>query len=243
MLLDGEDQEDVKGFRRLLRRFQDDLAPANAIEEVLVERLVISYWRLGRVVLAEKGAVERQFDALELGRDERTCERAEELMVGEVENPVDRLRDLPGVDSLLDALAHARQQVEERGYLMPDELEVFGALFGYTSAVLEQPAKMPGTEAEERKAQALAFLGGIEEDLQNRRARLLEHAQRELEHERMRLAVPDEATANRLVRYEAHLDRTFFRTLHELERLQAMRRGELVAPRIHVDLDVAGRRD
>jgi hypothetical protein len=48
--------------------------------------------------------------------------------------------------------------------------------------------------------------------------------------------VPDTPASERLLRYEAHLDRAFDRTLNQLERLQRMRLGQPVPPPIKVQL-------
>jgi hypothetical protein len=47
----------------------------------------------------------------------------------------------------------------------------------------------------------------------------------------------------RLLRHEMTLERAFFRTLHELERLQARRQGFIVPPVPSVDLNVSGAQD
>lgn len=47
-------------------------------------------------------------------------------------------------------------------------------------------------------------------------------------------------TFDKLVRYEAHIQRGFYRALHELQRLQAVRRGGQVPVPLVVDVDVAG---
>ncbi len=46
--------------------------------------------------------------------------------------------------------------------------------------------------------------------------------------------VPGAPTLDRLLRYEASLDRSFDRTLTQLERLQRMRLGQPVLPKLEV---------
>jgi hypothetical protein len=46
---------------------------------------------------------------------------------------------------------------------------------------------------------------------------------------------PTEAT-DKLLRYEAHLDRQLYRAMDQLERLQRQRRGETVPPPLNVNL-------
>lgn len=43
---------------------------------------------------------------------------------------------------------------------------------------------------------------------------------------------------NTLTRYEATLERSILKALHELQRLQAMRRGQAVTPPLSVDIDI-----
>ncbi len=62
-----------------------------------------------------------------------------------------------------------------------------------------------------------------------------------LESERSKLevlrhSIPQPARLDRLLRYEASLERAFDRTLSQLERIQRLRRGQPVTPRIDVTL-------
>ena len=54
--------------------------------------------------------------------------------------------------------------------------------------------------------------------------------------EKLRHSIPEDLTMQRLLRYEASLERVFDRTLAQLERLQRMRRGQPVAPPIKLDV-------
>ena len=49
-------------------------------------------------------------------------------------------------------------------------------------------------------------------------------------------------TYGKLIRYEASIERGIYKALHELQRLQAMRKGEKVPPPIAVDVEVSGER-
>ena len=52
----------------------------------------------------------------------------------------------------------------------------------------------------------------------------------------LRRNVPDPSRLDRLLRYEASLERAFDRALNQLERLQRMRLGQPVTPRIDVNV-------
>jgi hypothetical protein len=49
--------------------------------------------------------------------------------------------------------------------------------------------------------------------------------------------------ADRFFRYETMLVRSIYKALHELERLQARRRGEQVPPPLALDVDVSGEKE
>jgi len=50
------------------------------------------------------------------------------------------------------------------------------------------------------------------------------------------VSLPSENATNKLLRYEAHLDRQLYRAMAELERRQMARKGEIVPPRLHVQV-------
>jgi hypothetical protein len=54
------------------------------------------------------------------------------------------------------------------------------------------------------------------------------------EHNVAGARVPSQEVSDRLLRYEAHLSREFDRTLSQLERLQRIRSGQPVLPKLEV---------
>jgi hypothetical protein len=68
-------------------------------------------------------------------------------------------------------------------------------------------------------------------ELQRERKMLLDRTQAQR-------ALPEENAEAKVLRYEAHLNRQLFQTLHELERIQASRAGQQVQPPLAVDVGV-----
>ena len=54
------------------------------------------------------------------------------------------------------------------------------------------------------------------------------------------VSLPSEKATNKLLRYEAHLDRQLYRAMDELERWQRRRKGENVPPPLNVNLGRRG---
>jgi hypothetical protein len=53
--------EDRKEYERMAARICRTLAPEDAIEEVLAERIIVAYWRLRRAIRAETGHIRRNY--------------------------------------------------------------------------------------------------------------------------------------------------------------------------------------
>jgi len=58
----GEGAEEAEAFEALLAALKDDLAPAGALEELLVEKLAVIVWRWRRVLRYELGAIRERAD-------------------------------------------------------------------------------------------------------------------------------------------------------------------------------------
>ena len=102
-----------------------------------------------------------------------------------------------------------------------------------TANCSEEERKKNGSASPEQCVRS--FLEEVEQEI-----RRLQH-DKSIESERTRLEtlrqyVPDSPQPHRLLRYEASLERSFDRTLTQLERLQRMRLGQLVPPPLKVDI-------
>ena len=53
----GPGQEDHTELEDLLIALRDDLQPSGALEEILVEKIAVCYWRLRRVLRSENGEI------------------------------------------------------------------------------------------------------------------------------------------------------------------------------------------
>ena len=60
----GEGTEDAGELQCLLGALRDDLRPNGALEEVLVEKIAVCYWRLRRVHRTEVGEIRRGLDTV-----------------------------------------------------------------------------------------------------------------------------------------------------------------------------------
>jgi hypothetical protein len=177
ILLPGEDGE---ALQDLGERLRDELRPVGELEDLLVERIVACYWRLGRL-----GRVEASIFAWEHYED--LAKRAErEAWVYEK-----RLSDLgrPGRVVVREVDEGKHEEAVKRAEQMRAKRETETDTLGQTFA--------------KDALYANAF--------------------------------------SKLSRYEATIERSLYRALHELQRLQANRQADGNAPPpVAIDVDVSG---
>jgi hypothetical protein len=176
ILLPGEEEEVM---RELSEHLLAELMPVGEMENLLVDRIIASYWRLRRL-----GRVEAGIFAWE--RSEELAERAEREARGYESN------DVEGLAKILNTTI-----TDEKRY----------------GEALERARRMRSEQENET-----ATLG--------------------------RTFARDSDSANafsKLSRYEAAIERSLYRALHELQRLQAARRadGDVTPPAV-IDVDVSG---
>jgi hypothetical protein len=103
------------------------------------------------------------------------------------------------------------------------------------STLSEEERQREGYATPEQRQES--FLAEVDKEVRRLRTYQRKHASIESERAKLdvlRRAVPEPARLDRLLRYEASLERAFDRALNQLERIQRLRRGQPVAPRIDV---------
>ena len=58
----GDGHEDKTEFKKMFVQLHEDLHPVGVLEEMLVERIAICYWRLRRVIRCENGEIRKELD-------------------------------------------------------------------------------------------------------------------------------------------------------------------------------------
>ena len=168
-------------------------------------------------------------------------------LIGKINNP-----DV--LERCLELLAQLRKQFEEDGFNLEYDKQILEKIYGdrddnrlhadlyesyedwvATSAVPEEERVREGyaSPAQCRKS----VLQGIDEEI--RRLKRDQKARAAIQIVRTQLEivsrnVPHGPGLDRLLRYETNLERSFDRTLSQLERLQRMRLGQPVLPKLEV---------
>lgn len=243
-----ENAEDWQAHRDLVVR---DLSPVGYLETVLSERVAAMLWRLGRVVRYESATVSAAIHSagegyyLQAGEDpERAKERVETLARVHALKPKSHVEG-EDAGTVLDLVTEALELSEKEDVeaTVPDghKGDNWGDWDGWTRETLEVAVlslrDQAGAEYAKEDPWELA-IKEAEVALTVARSTHEENAVK-LDRKRLQALFPPEEVAEKVSRYEAALERSLFKTLHELQRLQAVRAGERVLPPAAVDVDLA----
>ena len=128
-----EYSESQKEFDHLLTTLAQQYTPVGVIEEILVERIAVSYWRLRRVIIAEQGVLKSQ---LELASWEYNNQKYREH-IAKITSPevrgtrlyLDMIEHVDGVKQLLKWLTEFKIELSNDGELGPDSQDTLSRYF------------------------------------------------------------------------------------------------------------------
>jgi hypothetical protein len=233
-------------YARLLARLRKVLKPKGALEDFLVEKLATLIWRHRRLIQAEGAEIQKSINLMEWEQRIRNIEQArrtdfsslmqiEPGLFFKIDNPF-------ALNQCLALLAELRAQIAENGFSDSD-IEILKQLYGDDDQLhlggdlhneyLNWSETASGSETERLK-QGHAT---PEECKQNVLMAINREIRRLREHQKveaMSRSVPQLPALDRLLRREASLERSFDRTLSQLERLQRTRMGQPVLPKLEV---------
>jgi hypothetical protein len=251
-------EESQSEFDSLLNELLNDLQPEGGLEELLVEKLATLAWRHRRLLLAESAEIRKNMEFVESDQRDLEREEAQEIarlalregsrgLIQKIHNP-----DL--FERCQELLSRLRKQVERDGFNPKPDKEILRQIYGErrlnrlhenlydsyenwlaTSELPEEVRLRIGSASPENCR--IRILRIIDEEIL--RLRRVQEAHTSVRTARTQLEivsrnVPDGPGLDRLLRYEASLERSFDRTLSQLERVQRMRLGQPVLPKIEV---------
>jgi hypothetical protein len=244
-------------FDALLNRLRNDRQPVGTLEELLVEKLAVLFWRNRRFLVAEGAEIRANSEFVEWDGRARQFQEAVEILprrsngglIRWIANPnvlkefVDRLKALkegieagifvPESDNVILAMLYGTDDKEN----WPYGLSLTYVLWSVVAALSEEERKQRGLPSPQLAKEGL--LAELREAINGYSCYGKEQAKilaAKLELEPLRHNVPDAPQLDRLLRYETSLERSIERTLNQLERLQRMRLGRPVPPSINLNI-------
>jgi hypothetical protein len=121
---------------------------------------------------------------------------------------------------------------------------VFAVACGYASPPETKEESNPSADIGREQAELRASLVALIDDRLQRIDDFIglaaEREEFALDAEARRCSLPPADATDKLLRYEAHLDRQLYRAMDQLERLQRQRRGERVPPPLNINFQRRG---
>lgn len=252
----GSGQEDVSKFKALEEYITQELQPMGAIEEMLTDRIITGYWRLRRALITEVGAIRHHTDTFALDRLEGRLREADHnrdfLSITYLERTTSKM----GLEEMLHVLDELEGSVQDNNLLSDDEIKKATEYFYHRSITgysldfwlrfftlsardyQKSRKKEEGIPVANAKKGMLGLIQDERKKLKFILETVTEKEELEDEHSLMLHNIPSKEMAEKLLRYETTIERSIYRALHELQRLQAARAGGAPPLPVAVDVDI-----
>ena len=261
VVLKGESQQE---YDALLSGLQEACQPVGALENILVDKMATILWRHKRLILAEVGEIGQNWlpsDLFKLPKIGRVQARHQIPYYTSSDNRPKGILTISSDTSTLAAcvlgLKDLRNHLREQGFDEEwDRLQlhrIYAAGWADLSTLpadyehwlhsskagTAEPETDVNNRARVKECQAHA-VEAVEQEI-DRFQKIIDKRDA-LEPERQKLAklqgnIPAVEVMDRILRYEASLERAFDRALTQLERLQRMRLGQPIAPPLKLDVN------
>jgi len=157
-----------------------------------------------------------------------------------------------GLNYLWALLTSAKSEIASEGYISERIRQkivsafyfwdcLFALTCGYASPsatkVETSPSTDTGAEEADRRATLVAFIDDRLQKIGDFKGLATEREDLAFDAEARSFSLPPVDATDKLLRYEAHLDRQLYRAMDQLERLQRQRRGETVPPPLNINLE------
>jgi hypothetical protein len=256
VLLKGESRAEIDSLLRGLRK---DFQPSGTLENVKVVELAAILLRKSRLHVAEVAEIRMGTEFLELDEKRHLHDQMSGITTVDVQcgGLVPKIANPEVLDKCLELLQKLSSGIEKNGFEEKHDKAILTRLYGdpewtfrasntlldfysaFLSLIRSSASDGKQSELARREQYKNHFLAKLIEEVEQLCRYKREHALTESnrrEVELLRRKVPDTPQLDRLLRYEAHLERSFDRTPNQLERLQRIRKGQPVPPTLNVNL-------
>jgi len=269
----GDGAEDPQEFNTLVEGLKTHYNPKGTIEEMLVEKIAVSYWRLRRACRYEAGLIKKALDTYQRDNLFKYKKNLIGERVGEKFDLVNQLKkDLKEHEDLLAEYEKDQKKIllaikkgtplnafydeEKYSYLwweISEQIEENHNTEEDKTALSDYFDEMKPEEIHKEAMERFGYTDqGILQEFSKCLKTLIDYEKEKVEVTKFELdkvlftlerkpqlnAIPGENELNRLLRYETAIEKQFYKALNELERIQRMKRGELVPPPVNLDVSV-----
>ena len=250
-------EESREQYDALVQGYRDYFHPVGTVEEVHVEELAILQWRYRRLLQAESAEIqsEKKFNSRVVEREQQQRGEAAILELsttGRKYGLLEGRRNPLILGRVVELLELFKGSIEFRGFDPENDRAVINRVFGeqhecqilHIYGLYRDNSPLSGhpefkefdLPPAERQAK---FLDCLRDEINclKRSLKTLKRSSEEREGlESQSSFVPEPARLDRLLRYNASLQRDYDRCLNQLERLQRARKGQPALPTLNVNV-------
>ena len=255
----GEGAEKPEEFDALLEALQTQLVPAGTLEEMLVEKIAVAYWRLRRAYRYEVGLIRSELDTVtdDYYSGETSSSGYEKQKTDdEIRQEIEQLKEATEswkqdkkdftkmhkagkpLEEIFDWGENWEWLEQKYDYLEPSK----SYEDGFEPKALRELLNNEVNLSDDEIWQAHIELCDEKTDEHKREIADLE---KQKQQNKLKLQVikklgniPSKNELDRLLRYEGAIERQLYKALNQLERLQRLRAGDNVPAPVEVNLDV-----
>jgi len=254
----GEGAENPEEFNALLADLGTQLQPQGTLEEMLVEKIAVAYWRLRRAYRYEVGLIREELDTAtddfynETNWNKQKVNKTDEEIEPDIKQEQEYLEQWEKDKKELTAMHEDGKSLEDI-YDWEDNWDWLCDKFSYLFSSDDDEERIWTPQeineqlnnkewSDEDIWQSLIEI--CDEKIKHHRERILSF-EKQMVKNRLRLQVvkklgniPSKDELDRLLRYEGAIERQLYKAINQLERQQRLRAGDNVPAPIAVDVDV-----
>jgi len=261
----GEGAESQEQFDALLADLHTQFSPQGSLEEMLVEKIAVAYWRLRRAHRFEVGLIRNKLDDLTdkyymkvvTVMDNTTGSYYDKPMYKtdqQIDAEIQKARDfIIKFKRDKDKLTELRQSGKDPKEIYNDnyqanwdwfreEAEKEGVKSFSNSPVSIREALRKAHWSNDKIWQLHIKVCDVAIAAQQQEIRNLdgqkENNKLAIQVQKKLSSIPEDQELNRLLKYEGSIERQFYKAIDQLEHLQRLRQGDAVQAPIKVNLDV-----
>jgi hypothetical protein len=255
----GEGAENPEEFDVLMEDLKAQLGPEGTMEEMLVEKVAVAYWRLRRAYRYEVGLIRQELDTAtddfynETDYRDEKINKPDEEVEQEIEKHKEGIeywkkdkrnlskmhKDGKSLEEIYDWEENWEMLYDKVSEIVPDEeLDDDEKWTKQLREFLNNKANW----SDDRIWQTLIEI--CDEKVRECMEEIVSH-KKQKEKNRLKLqvirklgSIPSKNELDRLLRYEGAIERQLYKAMNQLERLQRMRSGDNVPAPVEVDVNV-----
>jgi len=250
----GDGAENSQEFDAMLLDLKDHFAPQGVLEEMLVEKIAVAYWRLRRAHRFEVGIIRDKLDnatdTYYEGSYNKASHKSDKQIDKEIQKAEESRLEWQSDKKLFLQMSKDGKDLQEIysfdvnwEWLFDKITETLEEITYESPANLRMALNQAGwTDDDIWQSHIEVCDDAIEQHIQE-----IQNLQREKVKNQYSLqvlmkvsSIPAGLELDRLLKYEGSIEKQFYKALHELQRLQAARNHQPVPPPVAIDIDVTG---